>query len=368
MTAAPAPFCAVRVEGEDLTDLAVRVQVEEGDRRADSARLLFGDSMLVLCDVLREGLGVEVELGREDEHAIVFRGVATSVTTAVPQVGSPTLEVVAHDRLILLSMEPRTRRWANTSVSAIVRSVALEHGLVPGRIEPGEDAAFPVDRPAQQVAETDLAFLQRLAADHDAALYVDHAGPVDQLCLVSTAALEAAEPIEQSLVFNATLAEFRASFDAWAADPSERLVTTELSDGERVVVERDLLLPEDSTWEPDAARLARLGAGADRVGRLATRSAATRDRITDFWRRPPAVAGAPARPRGTESGSHGDRRRRRGQTCSGRAGGSIWLRPRARVRIEGYGGRFSGVWTLARVRHDVELALRRYTTSFTCVR
>jgi hypothetical protein len=363
----PSPLCRVTVEGEDLTDLAVRVAVEESDERADLARIVFGDSMLVLCDALHEGLSVEVELGRADEHAVVFRGVVTSVTAVFPPAGSPTVELVAHDSLILLSLRARTRRWANTTVSSIVRRVALDHGLVAGRIDLRRDGSYPVERPLQQVAETDLALLERIARDHDAKLFVDHSGPVDQLCLVSTAALESAEPIDRSLVFNASLSDFRAGFDAWAADPSEELVTTD-PDGERLALAERLLQPDDARWTPDATRIARLGEGAGRVAAVIARGAGKRARLTDYWRVPPRTAGVPARPAGDTAGNHGDLLRRRGQTGRGRAGGSIWLRPRARVEITGYGGRWSGVWTLTRVRHDVELLTRSYTTSFVCVR
>jgi uncharacterized protein involved in type VI secretion and phage assembly len=362
-----AVVCRVAVEGEDLTDLVVRLQVDESDRRADMARLVFGDSLLVLCDVLHEGLAIEIELGHTDEHAVVFRGIVTAVTAVFPPVGSPTVELVAHDRLILLGLRSRTRRWGNANVSTIVREVARDHQLVPGRIDVTRDASYPAERPAQQVAETDLALLERLAGEHDAKLFIDHSGQTDQLCLVANATLEAAEPLPQSLVFNASLTDFRAGFDAWATDPSEELVTTDL-DGNRITVSRRLLQGDDTRWTPDATRMARLGGGAGRLATVSARAASTRACLSERWRVPPRAAGVPARPSGDERGTYGDRLRRRGQTGQGRAGGAVWLRPRARVQIVGYGGRWSGVWTLARVRHDVELATRRYTTSFTCVR
>lgn len=363
------PFCAVRVEATDLTPLAVRLQVEETDERADVARIVFGDSLLVLCDVLHEGMAVEVELGRTGEHAVVFRGIVTSVSAHFPPAGAPTVEVVAHDSLILLSMRPRTRRWANTGVGEIVRRIAVDHGLVAGTVAPGEEAVYPAERPAQQVAETDLAFLERLAQDHDAKLYVDHSGPVDQLCLVSTAALAAAAPLTHSLELNGSLVDFRASFDAWAANPSEELVTTDAESGDRIRTVEELVGAEPQAWAPDPWRLARLDPGDGAVvAQLMTRSASKRAQLTRYWRVPPRVAGVPSRRPGDAHGALGDRLRRRGQTGRGRASGSMWLRPRARVEIVGYGGRWSGVWTLARVRHEVDLALRSYVTTFTCVR
>jgi hypothetical protein len=364
MTDPGAVFCLIKVQGEDVSDLVVDLVIEESDERADRARILLGDSGLVLCDVIHEGLQVEIDLGRGAEHAVVFRGVVTSVTAAFPISGSPTLELIAHDSLIMLSLEPRTKRWGNATLSAIVTQIARENELVPGTIAPGDDGLIPEERPAQQVAETDLAFLQRLCRDHDAKLYVDHSQPADTLNVVATRTLLAADPLPGSLQLNGTLYDFRASFDSWAAAPEQALVATDPDTGDVVTIEQQLAGTGDAGWTPDATRIARLGAGAARVQSLMTRSAATRSRITDFWRRPPRRAGAPARPAAQRAGVHGDRLRCRGQVARGRTGGNIWIRPRARVEIVGYGGRWSGVWYLAQVRHHLDQVRRSYETTF----
>ncbi len=100
-------FASVKVEGQELVDYVVRVQLEESDSRADVVRVTFADGNLVMCDVLHEGQKIEIDMGRSDEHALVFRGVATSVTATFPRVGSPFVELVAQDSLILLALRPR---------------------------------------------------------------------------------------------------------------------------------------------------------------------------------------------------------------------------------------------------------------------
>lgn len=368
MTEPPTLYATVKVEGQDVTDLAVRIEVDERDTHADSAHVVLGDGSLVLCDVVHEGQKVEIDLGRSDEHAVVFRGIVTSVTSHFPVVGSPVVELFAQDSLIALAFRPRTKRWSNMTVSAIVRQIALANSLVPGTIAPGEDAALPEERPAQQVAETDLAFLGRLARAYDSKVYVDHSTPVDSLNFVANQTLQEAAPIPQTLEFNSTLVEFRCSFDAWAADPEEALVTTDPATGDMIEVEEVLFQPDDATWVPDPTRIARLGDAATRVAALIASSAGTRARLRDIWRTPPRAAGAPSRGSGDRAGVHGDRLRRRGQTGRGRATGSIWLQPRKRVEVIGYGGRWSGVWYLARVRHTFDFVTRNYVTSFVCVR
>lgn len=361
-------FCVVKVEGEDVTDLVRRLELEESDSLADIVRLTLGDDNLVLGDVLHEGLSLEVDLGRPDEHSIVFRGLVTGVAMDLPGRRGPTVELVAADSLISLSLRAHTKRWWNSPVSGIVREIALANSLLPGRIEPEEDALVGEFAPEQQVEETDLAFLNRLAVRFDSKVFVEHKGATDSLSFVSTRKLLEAEPLDQRLVFNANIADFRAGFDAYATAGETHIVSTDPQTGKTVDLAEKLLVPTEATWTPDAARIARLGEGAARVAALLARAAAKRARVSEFWRVPPRVAGAPARTQTDRALTLGDRSRRLGQSARGRAAGSTLLRPRTRVRVEGVGGRWSGLWYLARTRHELELGRRTYMTSFLCTR
>jgi phage protein D len=355
-------FVSVTVAGEELTDLVERVEVEERDDRADLAVVTFGDSGLVLADLLCEGLGVEVALGRTDSHAVMLRGTVTAIRSHLPSRGRPEVEIEAVDRLIGLGLVPKTRRWWNTTIGQVVREIAIGNGLLPGSIQPGLDATVTAARPLQQVEETDLALLHRLARTYDAKVWVEHQPAADTLDFVATSRLLQSEPVEERLVFNANLLHLTAAFDAHATDPARRLVAADPDSGARVEVIGSPVTAPD--WTPDPERLARLGDGAARAGRLLARTAATRARLTESWRRQPREAGAASRPASDRAGVLGDPARRLGQTGRGRAAGSIWLRPRRRVRVEGCGGRWSGTWYLGRVRHELDVRGRSYITSF----
>jgi phage protein D len=361
-------FLSAKVEGEEVNDLVERVEVEENDSRADLAILTFGDSQLVLSDLFQEGLSVEVDLGRSDAHALIFRGIITGIRATFPWRGQAQVEVQAVDSLIRLGLRPKTRRWWNTTVSQIVRDIALANGFLPGDIAPEDDAMIDEKRPRQQVEETDLAFLHRLAADYDCKLYVEHGRGPDSLNFVATKKLLEADPIEETLTFNANLEEFSVAFDAFATDPAERLVTTDPLTGERVEIINSLVAPADTQWVPDPGRIARLGEGAARIAGLAAKVAVKRAHLSDFWRLPSREIGAASRAAADRSTTLGDRARRLGQSGRGRATGSIWLRPRRRVTVEGYGGRWSGSWYLARVRHVLDVRQRRFVSSFICTR
>lgn len=362
------PYASVTVEGEDVTDLLAFVSVEENDSQADLATLVFNDGSLTLADVLHEGLQVEIDLGRQDAHALIFRGPITSVRALFPGTGPSRVEIQAIDSLIQLSFKPVTKRWTNTSISQVIRDVALAEGLLTGTVDVAADTQVDEVRPLHQVEETSLAFLHRLAGDYDCKLFVEHDDAGDTLHFVATQSLLAKDPIEDKLSFNDNVLEFNVAFDAFATRPKERLVTTDPTSGERVEIEEQLVQPSEAQWVPDAARIARAGDGAARLTALVAKGAAKRSHITDFWRLPPRSVGAAARTAADRGRTLGDRARRLGQTGWGRAQGSIWLRPRRRVQIDGYGGRWSGPWYLARVRHEHDRAGRTYTSSFVCTR
>jgi phage protein D len=362
-------YVSIAVEGVEVTSLLEHLVIEENDVKADIATMTFGDSHLILSDVFHEGLAVEIGLGYSDGHALIFRGIITSIRAYFPARGQAHVEVQAMDNLILLSLEPKTYRWSNTTVSQIVGEVAQNYGLVPGTITPTSDSALDETRPRQQVEETDLAFLYRLARDYDCKLYLEHGDvPPDKLSFVSTGSLIEAEPIAEVLSFNQNLVEFYATFDAFATAAEEQLVTTDPASGDKVEIVEDLVSASELTWVPDPDRIAQMGDSAAFITSLVAKSMAKRAALRDFWRKSARVAGAPARPTSDQSQAYGDRSRRLGQSGRGRARGSIWLRPRSRVSIVGHGGRWSGAWYLAQVRHELDMRRRSYLSAFVCTR
>jgi phage protein D len=364
-------YYCVEIEGEEVSDLLMNLRVDESDQQADMAILTFRDSHHVLSDVLQEGLAVEVNLGCRSSHTLILRGMVTDIQTNQPSQGEPQVEVEVMDSLIRMALRPKDQRWRETTISQIVQDIALDNQLRPGTIDLGEEereAEVGVDRALMQVAETDLAFLFRLAHDYDCKLYIDHELAGDSLNFISTRRLMQADPIEERLTFNNNLQRFSVSLDTAATAIQARLVTTDPRTGELVDVTTDLREPESADWVPDAERLLRVGEGTERLSRLTTQFRARHPRAEEAWRVPPRALCVASRPSTDRSRATGDYSRRLGQTGSGQATGSIWLRPRRRVRVEGYGGRWSGDWYLAQVEHQLDLDQHDYTCSFTCTR
>jgi hypothetical protein len=247
-----------------------------------------------------------------------------------------------------------------------VGEIAVAHQLTAGRVDTPAASGSPVAE--YQVEETDLAFLYRLAADLDCKLFIDHTEARDSLNFVSTKSLMDDESSEVRLVFDMNVESFSPQFDVFATRPEHAVVTTDPVSAATVTLKQKHIDGTEGLWQPNADRIARLAGGAARVGTLAATSAGKRATVTDFWRRPPRVAGAASRPKTDEAGVAGDRARKLGQSARGRTDGNIAIRPRCRLKLEGYGGRWSGPWYAARVRHVVDFERRSFVTSFVCTR
>ncbi len=361
-------FYCTNIQGMDMSDLLTEIKVEESDTQADLATLSFTDSELVLQDILQEGLSIQIDMGRADAHALLFRGVITHVRPSLASEGEPKLEVEAMNSLIKLALQPKTQHWQNTTVSQIVRDIAQNNELRPGRIEPEDDAAISERQPRHQQEETDLAFLFRLAQDYGSRLYIEYEDVADTLNFVATSKLLEDAPLNQPLVFNDNVEDFSASADSFAAVAAPGLVITDPTTGEPDSVETAAAAPAEGRHTPDANRIARLPEGMARVAKFVAQTAANRERPEEARQSPARMLGNPSRPVTDRSGTYGDRTRTLGHRAEGRTTGNIWLQPRRRVRFEGQGGRWSGVWYVAEVEHQLDIAQRRYTTSFTCTR
>ncbi|MEF8795515.1 MAG: contractile injection system protein, VgrG/Pvc8 family [Salinivenus sp.] len=103
-----------------------------------------------------------------DERNSVFEGRVTGLESQVPATQSPSLVVLAEDRLQDLRMTRRTRTFEDVSDEDVAEQIARDHGL---------DTDFDVDGPTHavlaQVNQSDLAFLRDRARAIDAEVWVE---------------------------------------------------------------------------------------------------------------------------------------------------------------------------------------------------
>jgi hypothetical protein len=81
----------------DLSDDLSSLTVEQHEGEPDSLSVEAADPYKVLSHALQEGMDVEVELGTDDDHAVVFRGRIYKVDGTFPTTQTPTLKLQAYE-------------------------------------------------------------------------------------------------------------------------------------------------------------------------------------------------------------------------------------------------------------------------------
>lgn len=358
------PYVDLTIEGVPLSGRVSTVTLEESDSGADQANISLIDGEGVLADVLQEGMEVALDLGSFSLHAQVFRGLLTRLSATYSTAGN-RLEIEAHDALIRMNGVPCTRAFRQTDLASIVQQLARCAALQIGRIDILDPPQFSALRPCQQVEETDLAFLNRLAREFDCRMYIDHDGG-DTLHFVSTERLLEADAIESALVLGQNLSELEASVEAFAAGRTLRLVTTDQESGQRI--ESLQAFRKRESWTPDVKRLAMVGPESGKLMSLFLKGGERREQALRAWGEVPREVGSPSGKLSDMQQGRGNAARVTGLTARGQADGDILLRPRRCVMVHGCGGRWSGSWYLAKVTHELNLSERDYRCSFVCTR
>ncbi len=361
--------------GYDLSHDLSSFMVEEDARRPDQLTVELSDPFKVLSHALQEGMEVEVDLGRADDHSLVFRGQIYKVECGFPADGVASLRLTAYDRSVKMGLRKRNRRFAGMPLSQIVTTVA---GSVFQRIavDVKGDPTFAGNGIRQQ-DETDLAFLLRLAAKYGCEMFVVTGDVGDALHFVSQYRILTAEP-ETTVTYRRcgaenVLLEFEASSDVGdirlprvfsgidyeTGEPTE-VTTAEIEEvGTREDPYFDESLAELYRREPDkAAELDLLLAAKVGLQQDLRRELGGEEREAT----PGFVTAEELRVRAENQWStslHGMRGR-------GVTEGNQHIRAQTSLFLDDVGGRFSGTWYLSQVRHVLDG--RGYRTEFECRR
>ena len=115
-------------------------------------------------ETLDFGTPFAVAMGNET----IFQGAITALEAAFPEGGSPTITVLAEDRLQDLRMTRRTRSFESMTAADVMNRIASDHSLTPDI-----DVSGGQHKVIAQVNQSDLAFLRELARAIDAEVWVD---------------------------------------------------------------------------------------------------------------------------------------------------------------------------------------------------
>ena len=359
----------------DLSDDLSSLTVDQCEGKSDSLSVEVADPFKILSHALQEGMDVEVELGTDDDHAVVFRGRIYKVDGTFPTEQTPTLKLQAYDPSMRMGLRKRNRVWADMALSDIVNAIASDY-FTNLDVQVMGDPKFRGNGIRQQ-EETDLAFLLRLAATYGCILYVT-AGDEDDTFhfLAQYTAMTIAPAVTvyygRSDVDNRLLS-FQSSVEAAeielprvlsgidfdAGRPTE-LTTTDVRDAGTI---KDRFFDENlsafATDKPDkASKLAQLITSAS-----ASQAALRTDLGTSVREATPTFL--------TEDDQRALSQNQfstslRGMRASGSTVGIRQLVAQTNIEIGDVGGRFSGTWFLSQVRHILDG--QGYRSEFECRR
>ena len=138
-----------------------RCEAEFGNWGTVSGKIVFRYFDRSLLDF---GKDFEVKVG----DAVLFQGRVMGIQASFPEGAPPKILVLADDRLQDLRMTRRTRTFADSSDSDVMRTVASDHSLTPQI-----DLSGPTHKVLAQVNQSDLAFIRERAGAVDAEVWVE---------------------------------------------------------------------------------------------------------------------------------------------------------------------------------------------------
>jgi phage protein D len=359
----------------DLSDDLSSLTIDQQEGRPDALSVDVSDPFKVLGHGLQEGMDAEVELGTDDDHALVFRGRIYKVDETFPPEQTPTIKLQAYDPSMRMGLRKRNRPLADLSLSAIVKKIAADY-FTKTDIKPTADPVFPGNGLRQQ-EETDLAFLHRLAAAYGCVVNVtagDHDDTFHFIAQEDVMSVDSAV----SVFYGRTdvpnrLLSFQSSVDASQIELPRVLTGIDPDTGEPTEI--TLTKVKDPGQKDDPFSSENLTAFADeqpdkasQIADLITASSASRAALrTDLGKSVRKAAttfiteAQQSAMANSQFSTSLNGMRARGDTV-----GIRQLVAQTSVTIGDVGARFSGKWFLTQVRHILDG--QGYRTEFECRR
>jgi phage protein D len=334
----------VRVNGQEypkVTELMVAMEMTEQEggmsalelRVTNVASLDDGSSDFAFEDdkILKLGAQIGIYGGDRNAPVEIFRGTITGLEAEFQDPAPPELVVLAEDVFQQARMGRRTKVWQNASIADIAGAIAGQLNLSP--VVTGLTDSFPV---LVQFNESDLAFLRRLLARHDADMQVVGAEMhVSARKDVSRGSID--------LELHSQLQRVRATADLAHQVTEVTVSGWDYKQGSRIskTSTGSYLRPGSGRAGSDLLRTS-LGARSEHVGDPGMANDAEAQALAD---------------------TIFDRRSRPFVCVEGRAEGNPSLRVGTQVNLTGLGARFSNSYYVVRCRHKYD-QVDGYKTDF----
>jgi len=356
----------------DLTSLSL----EEDSTKPDQLTVTMSDPFKVLSHAVQEGMEVEVDLGTDDDHSILFRGRIYRTEGNFPESGVPSHQFIAHDKSMAMGLHPHNRCWTDRKLSDILNEIAQEYFDSDVEISLLGDPEF-TENGIRQQNETDLAFLRRLGRTYGFEVFVVIDDETDALHCIAHQQIMTEEP-EVTLYHGRCdvphhLRNFEASGNVSDIQLPRLFSGVDNASGE--VLEVTTSEPDEVGDQEDQFVDENLTAFRDREPERADQLAALLDAAVDIPEELREDLGGVERvttPGFTTQALLEEQAKNQfstslyGMRGSGSTPGNQRIRAQTNIGIADVGGRFSGIWFLAQVRHV--LNREGYQTEITCQR
>ncbi|PID85215.1 MAG: hypothetical protein CSB13_09215 [Chloroflexi bacterium] len=361
----------------DLSNAVNTLTIDEESGKPDQLTLTISDRYRVYGHAIQSGMGIEVDLGTESDHSVVFSGQVYRIEGKFLSDGVPIVRIVAHDRSKLMGLRIRNRPWTNTNLSGIVTNIGREYfgslGVVTDILGDPEFTGNGI----RQTEETDLTFLLRLAQTYGCEMYVELADDLELLNFKSQRSIMSADPdvilyygrcgVEHRLMsFNANsdISNIQRERQLGGMDydlgEATEMSTTSVeevgSTEDQFQAENLVALARDQPLQ--TASLAPLMA----VSSMAPQELGQYIQTTSREAIPTFTSAANLQAVSQNQFST----RIHGMQGNGTMMGNHRVHAQASIDIADVGGQFSGIWYLSQVRHIVDN--QGYRTEFECQR
>jgi len=362
-------FVSVRLRAGNPSNQVWSVDVEDVDRGCDQATIVMGDLGSLNSDALQEGIPVSVEMGWASQHALIFEGRIHSVRPVAKD--DPRVTAVAYDHSYRMQQTPPDgttlpRQHVGT-LKEIVESIVQRYEIPIGGFALDPMPRYTEERPLLQGTMSDWEFIQFLAEEHRARAYVEvngsasdskevlQQGGQSKFYFASEAALLAQSPMG-TLHYcpgHGSLVEFSYQRVASGSAPSSFGTVTDPKTGEPATQAG----PEPASGpqlavspERRARAQALMGEGAARNHERAVQSGAESVAVKELRARR-ELHGLPSDPDLAARLVQQDPTRVLGLSGTGKARGTVFLRAKGCVEIEGLASWAAGRWYVHRVNH-----------------
>jgi len=366
----------------DLSHDLTAFTIEEEGGKPDQLIIDISDPYKIFSHALQEGVELEVDLGRVEEHALIFRGHIYRVEGDLPKDGVPKLKVIAYDASIKMGLRRRNRvheGGMKTIVADIAGGYSDDFDMQSHSIKLENEPRFEGNGIRQQ-NETDLAFLRRLASAYGCELYVDPAQTKSRLHFESQAHIMSTKPIARIAYGRCAatdrLISFKPQVDVSNIELARRYSGIDYKTGAAIEQKEDEqakgIAMDDEAFDENLATFSK--AYPLKAGALSALIGVAKDneQLQKNLRQELGGAVSEATPCFTTARDLNVRAKNRaytslnGMRASGTSAGNYKIHAQATLDVFGAGGRFSGIWYLSKVRHS--LNAQGYQTEFECQR